>query len=81
MAGFVKHIKHLMSEKRAGFLDEMSECDPIKTMCGKYEGYTNTVTALRFLLTNLFDGQLRGFPSSDVGFKNAYSSSLNWLYW
>jgi len=40
-----------------------------------------TVTALGFLLASLCDWQLRDFHLSDVGLKNAYSSSLNWLYW
>jgi len=33
------------------------------------EGCTNTATALRFLLVSLYDWQLFGFHSSDVGLK------------
>ena len=61
--------------------DELKNSDLLKVLYNNYEVYTNTVSALRFISTNLYDGQLRDFPSSDVGLKNAYSSSLNWLYW
>jgi len=50
-------------------------------MYKNYESCTNAATALRFLVVSLYDWQLYVFHSSDVGLKNAYSSSLNWLYW
>jgi hypothetical protein len=79
-AGFCKRIKYLRSEESTGFLDELNYSDLLRHV-KNYEDYTNTATALRILLASLYDWQLCDFPSSEVRLKNAYSSSLNWLYW
>ena len=73
MVGLFKRVKHRKFENLTGFSVELNNSDLLKIVCNNYKRYTVTAKAVRFLLTNLYDWQLRDMLSSGVGRKNAYS--------